>query len=266
LLPGLLEMAARNIARGNRDLSLYAIGQVVLGGDLGPVVPALDVTRRPTADEQQALDASLPKQPVHVAAVLTGLRELAGPWGPGRKAEAADAFDAARQIAAAAGVELTLVADQYEPFHPGRCARLEVDGVTVGHAGELHPAVLERANLPKRLCALELDLDALPLTEVLPSPRVSPFPAVLQDVNVVVAETVPAQQVRDALAEGAGELLENIELFDVFTGEQVGEGNKSLTFALTFRAADRTLTEDDGSAAKLAAVEHAAATVGARLR
>ena len=96
LLPGLLEMAARNLARGNRDLSLYTIGQVVLGGDQGPVVGPLDVTARPSDDDQKALDASLPKQPVHVAVVLTGLREPSGPLGKGRPADAYDAFEAAR--------------------------------------------------------------------------------------------------------------------------------------------------------------------------
>lgn len=266
LLPGLMEMAARNIARGQRDLALYAIGQVVLGGDTGPTVPALDVTRRPTPDEQAALDASLPAQPLHVGVVLTGLREPAGPLGAGRAADAYDAFEAARQIGRASGVELALVADDTLPWHPGRCARLEVDGVVVGHAGELHPAVLERAGLPARLCAVEIDIDALPLRQNLPSPKVSSFPAVLQDVNVVVAKTVAAQDVQDALRAGAGDLLESIALFDVFEGEQVGEGNKSLTFALTFRAPDRTLTEDEGSAAKLAAVAHAGEVVGARLR
>ncbi|MGO3328463.1 phenylalanine--tRNA ligase subunit beta [Gordonia sp. (in: high G+C Gram-positive bacteria)] len=266
LLPGLLEMAARNIARGRRDLALYAVGQVVLGGDQGPVVDALDVTTRPSDDELAALDASLPRQPLYTAAVLTGLRDPAGPWGPGRAADAYDAFEAARAIAAVSGVELTLVADDTLPWHPGRSARLEVGGVRVGHAGELHPAVLERAGLPARLCALEIDVDALPLNERLPSPTVSPFPAVLQDVNVVVSENIAARQVQDALRDGAGDLLESISLFDVFTGDQVGEGNKSLTFALTFRAADRTLTEDDASAAKMAAVEHAADAVGARLR
>ena len=266
LLPGLLEMTARNLSRGNRDLALYAIGQVVRGGNQGPVVEALDVTRRPTDEETAALDASLPGQPVRVAAVLTGLRDPAGPWGPGRAADAYDAFEAARTIGAAAGVEIDLVADQHLPWHPGRCARLEVDGQLVGHAGELHPAVLERAGLPPRLCAVEIELDRLPLNAPLPSPKVSPFPAVLQDVNVVVAQDVPAQQVQEALAAGAGELLEGIALFDVFTGEQVGAGNKSLTFALAFRAPDRTLTEDEASSAKLAAVEHAGSAVGARLR
>ncbi|MCZ4536052.1 phenylalanine--tRNA ligase subunit beta [Gordonia terrae] len=266
LLPGLLEMAARNIARGQRDLSLFTIGQVVIAGDHVAAVDALDVTRRPTGEEIAALDASLPHQPLHVGVVLTGLRDPAGPWGPGRAADHLDAFEAARTIGRAAGVTVELTADDQRPWHPGRCARLTVDGRTVGYAGELHPAVLERAHLPKRTCAVEIDIDALPLDARLPAPSVSVFPAVLQDVNVVVGGEVPAADVQKALREGAGDLLEDIALFDVFTGEQVGAGNKSLTFSLRFRAPDRTLTEDEANEAKLAAVDAAAARVGARLR
>ncbi|MGV9710034.1 phenylalanine--tRNA ligase subunit beta [Gordonia sp. NPDC003424] len=266
LLPGLFEMASRNIARGQRDLSLYTIGQVEFAGDNVTAMGALDVTRRPTAEEIAALDASLPRQPLHVAVVLTGLYDPAGPWGPGRAADHLDAFEAARSIGRAAGVEVTLSAAEHRPWHPGRCAEVTVDGVTVGYAGELHPAVLERAGLPKRLCAVEIEIDALPLTEHLPAPRVSVFPAVLQDVAVVVAESVPAADVAAALRAGAGDLLESIELFDVFTGAQVGEGSKSLTFALRFRAGDRTLTEDEANEAKMAAVAQAGAVTGARLR
>ncbi|MDY6810418.1 MAG: phenylalanine--tRNA ligase subunit beta, partial [Actinomycetota bacterium] len=266
LLPGLLEMTARNIARGQRDLSLYTIGQVVFAGDNVAPVGALDVSRRPDDSDIAALDASLPHQPLHVAVALTGLRDPAGPWGPGRSADHVDAFEAARTIARAAGVEVELSAADHRPWHPGRCAAISVDGVTVGYAGELHPAVLERAGLPKRLCAVEIDLDAVPIIERLPAPRVSPFPAVLQDVAVVVDDTVPAAEVRAALRAGAGELLEAIDLFDVFTGEQVGAGSKSLTFALRFRAPDRTLTEEEANEAKLAAVAHAGAQVGAHLR
>lgn len=266
LLPGLLEMAARNIARGQRDLSLFTIGQVVIAGDHVAAVDALDVTRRPTDEEIAALDASLPHQPLHVGVVLTGLRDPAGPWGPGRAADHLDAFEAARTIGRAAGVTVELTADDHRPWHPGRCARLTVHGRTVGYAGELHPAVLERAHLPKRTCAVEIDIDALPLDQRLPAPSVSVFPAVLQDVNVVVGGEVPAADVQAALRDGAGDLLEDIALFDIFTGEQVGAGNKSLTFSLRFRAADRTLTEDEANEAKLAAVDAAASRVGARLR
>ncbi|EUA32460.1 ferredoxin-fold anticodon binding domain protein [Mycobacterium intracellulare] len=124
----------------------------------------------------------------------------------------------------------------------------------------------ERSGLPKGTCALELDLDAVPLVAALPAPRVSPFPAVFQDVSLVVPADVPAQAVADAVREGAGELLEDLQLFDVFTGPQIGEDRKSLTFALRFRAPDRTLTEDDATAAREAAVRRAAESVGAELR
>jgi phenylalanyl-tRNA synthetase beta chain len=135
--------------------------------------------------------------------------------------------------------------------------------IIVGHAGQLHPAVIERSGLPKGTCAVELDLGAVPLTERLPAPRVSPFPAVFQDVSLVVDDDVAAQSVVDAVRAGAGELLEDVRLFDVYTGPQIGEGRKSLAFALRFRAADRTLTEDEASAARDAAVAAATERVGA---
>lgn len=141
-----------------------------------------------------------------------------------------------------------------------------VGETVVGHAGQLHPAVIERSGLPKDTCAVELNLDAIPVAVALPAPKVSPFPAVFQDLSLVVPAHVPARAVADAVREGAGELLEDLQLFDVFTGPQVGEGRKSLTFALRFRAPDRTLTEDDASAARDAAVRRAAGAVGAELR
>ena len=129
----------------------------------------------------------------------------------------------------------------------------------VGHAGQLHPAVIERSGLPKGTCAVELNLDAIPITETLPAPAVSPFPAVFQDVALIVDDDVAAQSVVDAVRDGAGELLEDVRLFDVYTGPQIGDGRKSLALALRFRAADRTLTEDEASAARDAAVATAAA-------
>ena len=229
-------------------------------------VELIPVHRRPTDTEIAMLDASLPRQPQHVAAVLTGLREARGPWGPGRRVEAADAFEAVRIVARASGIDVRLRAAQYLPWHPGRCAEVLVGQRCVGYAGQLHPAVIERSGLPKGTCAMELNLDAIPIVEVLPAPGVSPFPAVFQDVSLVVSADVPAQAVADAVREGAGELLEDLQLFDVFTGPQIGEDRKSLTFALRFRAADRTLTEDDASAARDAAVRRAAEAVGAELR
>ncbi|MEE3753260.1 phenylalanine--tRNA ligase subunit beta [Mycobacterium intracellulare] len=266
LLPALLEALVRNVSRGLVDVSLYALAQVVQPSAETRGVTLIPVDRRPTDGEIATLDASLPRQPQHVAAVLTGLRERRGPWGPGRRAEAADAFEAVRIIARAAGIDVRLRAAQQLPWHPGRCAEVLVGDTTVGYAGQLHPAVTERSGLPKGTCALELNLDAIPLVAALPAPRVSPFPAVFQDVSLVVSADVPAAAVADAVREGAGELLEDLQLFDVFTGPQIGEDRKSLTFALRFRAADRTLTEDDATAARDAAVRRAAESVGAELR
>ena len=263
LLPGLLEALARNISRGAVDVALYAIQQVVEPTSETRSVERIPNNRRPTDDEIAILDASLPRQPQHVGVVLAGLREPAGPWGPGRPVEARDAFEAVRVIGRAAGVELTLRAAQHLPWHPGRCAEVVIGEKVVGHAGQLHPAVVERSGLPKGTCAVELDLDAIPITETLPAPRVSPFPAVFQDVSLIVGEDVAAQTVVEAVRDGAGELLEDVRLFDVYTGPQIGDGRKSVTLALRFRAADRTLTEDEASAARDAAVKTAADRVGA---
>lgn len=266
LLPALLEALARNVSRGLTDVALFAVAQVVQPTERTQGIELIPVHRRPTDGEIAVLNASLPRQPQHVAAVLAGLREPRGPWGPGRAVEAADAFETARIIARASGIDVTLRSSQYLPWHPGRCADVLVGETSVGHAGQLHPAVIERTGLPKGTCAVELNLGAIPMVESLPAPRVSPFPAVFQDVSLVVSTDVPAQAVADAVREGAGELLEDIQLFDVFTGPQIGEARKSLTFALRFRAPDRTLTEDDASAARDAAVECAAERVGAVLR
>lgn len=266
LLPGLLEALGRNVSRGLVDAALYAIAQVVQPTEQTRRVELIPVDRRPTDAEIATLDASLPRQPQHVAAVLAGLREPRGPWGPGRAVDAADALEAVRIIGRASGIDFTLRAAQHLPWHPGRCAEVLVADTVVGHAGQLHPAVIERSGLPKGTCALELNLDAIPIPLALPAPRVSPFPAVFQDVSLVVPADVPAQAVADAVREGAGELLEDMQLFDVFTGPQIGENRKSLTFALRFRAPDRTLTEDDASAARDAAVRRAAEVVGAEMR
>ena len=263
LLPGLLEALGRNVSRGAVDVALFGIEQVVLATPETRATERIETDRRPTVDELAVIDASLPRQPLHVGVVLAGLREPAGPWGPGRPVDATDAFEAVRVIARACGVDVDFRATQYLPWHPGRGAEVLLGNTVVGHAGQLHPAVIERTGLPKGTCALELDLDAIPLTELLPVPSVSPFPAVFQDVSLVVADDVAADAVVAAVREGAGELVEDVRLFDVYTGPQIGEGRKSLTLALRFRAPDRTLTEDEASAARDAAVAVAAERVGA---
>ncbi|WP_460461332.1 phenylalanine--tRNA ligase subunit beta-related protein, partial [Angustibacter peucedani] len=173
-------------------------------------------------------------------------------------------------LAASVGAgSLVVSADRHEPWHPGRCARLALaDGTLVGHAGELAPAVVAALDLPERTCAAEVDLDVLlgsvpevVLAEPVPSP-----PVALRDVALVVPVDVPAAQVEAALREGGGDLLEQVRLFDEYRGEQVGEGQRSLAYRLVLRAADRTLTGDEATAARDAAVARATERTGAVLR
>lgn len=272
LLPGLLGALRRNDGRGSHDLALFETGLVFVptGRETRPV--RLPVDRRPSDEEIAALDAALPRQPRRAAVVLAGAREQAGWWGKGRPADWADSVEAARTIAREAGVGLTVRAGQHAPWHPGRCAALYVsvngEETLFGHAGELHPRVIKELHLPERTCAMEVELDVLEqaVDGALQAPRISTFPVATQDVALVVAQDVPAAEVERALREGAGELLESLRLFDVFTGEQIGGGRKSLAYALRFRAADRTLTVDEATAARDAAVALAAERTGAVLR
>ncbi|MET8911336.1 phenylalanine--tRNA ligase subunit beta [Micromonospora sp. NPDC004551] len=269
LLGPLLGILKRNVGRGQRDVAIYEIGVVFHPRPGVGAPPAMGVDRRPTDEEFARADAVVPAQPRHVAVVLTGELEPAGWWGAGRPAGWADAVETGRTVLAAAGIpadRVTVRAAERAPWHPGRCAELLVDGTAVGYAGELHPTVVATLELPRRTSAMELDLDALPEAPVVSGPAVSTFPPALIDVALVVDESVPAAEVERALAEGAGPLLEDVRLFDVYASEQLGAGRRSLAYKLTFRAPDRTLAGEEAVAARDAAVAEAARRFGATLR
>ena len=269
LLPPLLATLRRNVGRGARDLALYEVGVVFQGRTGAGAPPVMGVDDRPAESVFAAADAVVPEQPWHVAVVLAGEAEPTGWWGGGRPASWADAVESARTVLDTAGIpaeRVTVRSAAVAPWHPGRCAEIAVDDVVVGWAGELHPAVVTALDLPKRTAAVELDLDAVPPAPVAPAPRVSGFPPALIDVALVVGDGVPAADVQQAIAEGAGELLESVRLFDVYASEQLGAGRKSLAYKLTFRAPDRTLTVEEAVAARDAAVAEAANRFGATLR
>ena len=271
LLPGLLSALRRNIARGNTDVALFETGLVYRIDDrengLGRP-PRLPVDRRPTDDELAALDAALPRQPRRLAVALAGERERSGWWGAGRPVEWADAIEAARIVAREVGVVLDVAADEHAPWHSGRCAVLRLDGVVVGHAGELHPRVIEAFGLPPRTAAAELDLDLVvgASAGLAAAPTLSTYPLATSDVALVVAADVPALDVETALRAGAGPLLEAVRLFDVYVGPGVAEGSRSLAYRLSLRAPDHTLTADEVNAVRDAAVAEAGRRVGAVLR
>jgi phenylalanyl-tRNA synthetase beta chain len=265
LVPGLLATLARNLARGQRDVAVFEHGAVFLGG-VGEPAPVPGIERRPDDATIAAILGAVPEQPWHVAVALAGNREPRGWWGAGRPAVWADAVQAARLVAAASGVELTVRAGERAPWHPGRCAELLVADRVVGHAGELHPRVCAALELPPRTSVMEMDVDALPPAPVPVGPRISAFPPVHLDLALVVGDDVPAADVDAALREGAGELLEDLRLFDVYTGAPVPAGSRSLAYALTLRAPDRTLTSEEATAVRDAALSAASARTGAALR
>jgi phenylalanyl-tRNA synthetase beta chain len=229
----------------------------------------MGVDHRPSDEDWAAADATVPRQPWHVAAVLAGDAEPAGWWGAGRPADWSDAVEAARTVLSAAGVADSRVAvrsAERAPWHPGRCAEVLVDDTVVGYAGELHPSVVAALELPKHTGAMEIDLDALPDADIATGPAVSGFPPALIDVALVLDASVPAADVQAALVAGAGELLESVRLFDVYASDQLGAGKRSLAYKLTFRAQDRTLAGEEAVAARDAAVAEAARRFGAVLR
>ncbi len=281
LIPGLLQVAHRNLARGFTDLALFELGAVFLpepGVEYGTAeVPP--PARRPDEGTLAALDAALPAQPRRIAVLLAGNRIAKQPGRPAEPVTLSDALDAVQVVAAAAGVTVDVVQAQRAALHPGRTGVLTVTDPAapagersvsreVGYVGELLPQVTEDADLHGRVYVAELDLDTLLDRAGAPVAvaSLSTYPAATQDVSLVVAQGVPAADVRRALVDGCGALLESLRLVDDYRGQGVPEGAKSLTFALLFRASDRTLTAAEASAAKLQGVEVAAERYGAKIR
>ena len=266
LLVGMLRALSLNIGRGHEDVAISEIGRVFRPRPDAPDAPIYGVERRPSAEELAALDAALPAQPLTVAWALTGDRRRRSWDAPGRPATWADAIAVGRRVADALHVRLEVQQADLAPFHPGRCAAFVLEGRVIGHAGELHPNVCTAHTVPERSVAGEIDLDALIAASptIGPRPDFSAFPVAKEDLALVVDRAVPADRVRAALA-GADPLVESVRLFDVYEGDQVPAGKRSLAFSLRLRAADRTLEDADIKAARQAAVA-AVEPLGAVLR
>jgi phenylalanyl-tRNA synthetase beta chain len=272
LLPGLMAAAKRNLSRGITDLALLEEGSAFLPAS-NPVVAQLPSgTELPNQEVLDALNASIPDQPRHLAAVLLGNRVVQQVGVKAQAFDYSDAIHTAKVAAHAVGVELQVRQGTAKGFHPGRTAELFVtiagEPVSVGFAGELDPSLTQEQDLPRNVAALELNLEKLykAAPEVVQASHLLTMPAATQDLSLVVDANLAAAVLRDTIVEGAGELLESIRLVDDYRGEVLGTGRKSLTFALRFRAADRTLTQAEASEARDAAVALAASRHGAELR
>lgn len=270
LLPGLIEVARRNLSRGLTDLALFELGTVFRPAEeatygSGPLPGG---TARPSDEVLASLEASIPPQPLHVAGLILGDATHKAVGRSAVAASIADALTAVAQVGLSLGVVVVVRQGSHQAMHPGRTAELLVGEVTVGFAGELLPNLTAELDLPRTVAAWEVDLDALirlAPREVSPQPIAS-YPAATQDLSLVVSVEVPAGEVLRAVIEGAGVLLEEARLVDDYRGAGVPAGSKSLTIALRFRADDRTLTAIEASDAKFAGAGVAALRFNASVR
>lgn len=264
LVPGLIEVAQRNISRGAKDFAIFEMGSIFRSSQ--KLVPAIspELGQRPDQSIIDAITASVPPQAYHVAGLLVGKNEASDWQGPARAYTWQDAIAYAQDILQLCNLEWSIKRSDFAPWHPGRCAELIVDGKAVAHAGELHPRIVAAYGLPERSVAFAVGLSALPETELVRPYSVGTMPAALQDVALIVDASVAAGDVEAALRSGAGELLESITLFDRY--DKIGDGKISLAFNLIFRAPDRTLTGAEITTAREAAVAAAEKATGAVLR
>ena len=264
LVPGLIEVAARNISRGARDFAIFEMGSIFRSSQ--KLVPAISpaLGSRPTQSIIDEMLASVPPQAFHVAGLLVGRHESEDWQGAARPYTWRDAIAYAQDILELCNLNWSIQRSDFAPWHPGRCAELIVDGKAVAHAGELHPRIVAKYGLPERSVAFAVGLSVLPETELVRPFTVGTMPAALQDVALIVDESVAAGDVQAALRAGAGNLLESITLFDRY--DKIGGGKISLAFSLVFRANDRTLTGAEVTEAREAAVAEASKRTGAVLR
>ena len=264
LIPGLIEVAARNISRGAQDFAIFEMGSIFRSSKRLETFVNPDTADRPSQQMISKIFESVPEQIEMVAGLLVGKKEIENWQGKSQTFEWNDAISFAQEILDLCHLDYEIKRSDLAPWHPGRCAELIVDGKVVAHAGEVHPRILAQYNLPARSSAFAINLGALPASTLVKPSRVGVMPAAVQDVALIVDSNVPALEVQQALKEGAGDLLESISLFDRY--DKVGNGKVSLAFTLTFRAEDRTLTGEEVSAMREAATNLATKRCGATVR
>jgi phenylalanyl-tRNA synthetase beta chain len=258
LLGSLLSAARGNLARDAERVALFESGRVYLRG-----TPADDPLAGGFVGERPAPFV----EPHRLGALAAGPLQPRSWRGGGEPAEFFSLKGVLEGLTARLGV-----ATGFEPatetfLHPGRGARLVVDGVDAGWIGEVHPLVCREWDIE---AAVAFEMAMAPLVEAASAgdetfEDLTSFPAVLQDLAIVVPDEVSAAQVREAVLAGGGELLHAADVFDLYEGEQLGEGRKSLALRLEFRAADRTLTDDEVGARRQAIADELSA-VGGSLR
>ncbi|WP_062301485.1 phenylalanine--tRNA ligase subunit beta [Demequina subtropica] len=269
----LVDAVRVNLGRGAQDVALYETGRAYLGRLVG-AIPATYSGTSITPDDVEALNEAIPGQVRRVAGVMAGNKVAAGWDGHATPWKWTDALAMVEKVERACGVVLEISSEVGErqsaaPFHPGRVAIYRLDGEIVGAAGELHPKVCENLGLPARTVAFELLLD--PLIEesdgvLMTASPVSGQVLAKEDFAFVVPSAVAAGDLVSAVIEAGDGLVEDARVFDVYTGEQIGSGLKSLAVNVKMRDADHTLSADEVLSVREAIIAAASEKFGALLR
>lgn len=264
IVPGLLEVAARNTSRGAKDFAIFEVGSIFRSTQKLEKSISPETNKRPSDQVISEIFASVPMQTEMLAALMVGKKEVEDWQGISEPYTWRDAIAFSQEILELCHLEYEVKRSDLAPWHPGRCAELLVNGVVVMHAGEIHPRILAQYGLPPRSSAFGINMTLLPDAPMVRPSRVGVMPAATQDVALVVDAHVSADDVLNALKEGAGPLLESISLFDRY--DKIGDGKLSLAFTLTFRSEDRTLTGEEVSEMRESATALAAKRCGAVVR
>jgi len=261
ILGGLLDAARHNLARGASAACLFETGRVYRAdpapGEGGAAAGAFQ-------GELPAPD----REPTRLAALLVGTLTAPAWRGDPMPGDFFALKGVLEALCGQLGVRVEMTTSTSQPFlHPGRSAGVALDGVDAGWIGELHPIVAAAWDLD---AGTAMEVDLAPLfgasrvgDEIYED--VTSYPAVVQDLAVIVPEDVPADVVRSTIAGAGGELLGEARIFDLYHGDQVGQGRKSLALRLAFRAPDRTLTDEE-VAGHRQAIATALAGIGGSIR
>ena len=269
LFVSLLESLQNNARRNLEDVQIFEIGRIfrTTGGSLRFNYARGE--RRVDADVRVQDAEKLPLEQRTAGIALMG-RPWTARWGGG---EAEIDFFWLKGIVEQFLTDMNVLDIEYLPathptLHPGRTAEIRAGNRVIGLLGEVHPRVAEQFDLPRRACLAEINLDALMDFAAVerPRPSLSRFPAVDRDIAFLVAVAQPAVTVQQIITAAAGELAESVELFDVYQGTNIPEGQRSLAYRLTFRAPDRTLSDDEVDAVMTRVRQALTDAAGATLR
>ncbi|MBR2077982.1 MAG: phenylalanine--tRNA ligase subunit beta, partial [Exiguobacterium sp.] len=243
LVPGLLEAARYNTARQQSNVALYETGRVYTEHG-----------------------ETLPREKERVAGVVTGLWMDHRSQGTRIPVDYFVAKGIVDTLVQTLRLDVTYEAVSMPDMHPGRTANILMDGEVIGYVGQVHPVTSKDVYGMKEVYVFELDLLALRREEALLYQDVPRYPSVSRDLALVLSREIPAGTVEQTIRQAAGPLLIDLVLFDVYTGENVGEDEKSIAFSLKFQDPSRTLQDEEVTAAYETIVEAVRATHGAELR